>query len=96
MKVTYIGECAAGCVVFGGLVLPHGEEVEVTNQALFNKLSHNSHFVTKADKETEQIDATDQAYALAEKSGIDLTTVTATGTNGKVTVSDVRNHGSQG
>ena len=53
MKFRYIGDCEAGYVKFGDLVMPEGEAVEVTGP-LATKLSKNPHFEAVTDEEAEQ------------------------------------------
>lgn len=43
----------------------------------------------KADTSEEEVDATDEARALAEAHGIDLSTVQGTGANGRILKKDV-------
>src|SRR5690606_2747291 len=43
----------------------------------------------KADTDEEEVDATDEARALAEAHGIDLSTVQGTGANGRILKKDV-------
>lgn len=55
MKFRYIGDCEAGYVKFGDLVMPEGEAVEVTG-LLATKLSKNPHFEAVTDEEAEEIE----------------------------------------
>lgn len=52
MKFRYTGQCDAGYVKFGDVVMPEGEAVEVPNW-LSKKLANNSHFEAVAEEAAE-------------------------------------------
>lgn len=63
-------------------------ELEVTNPVV----PPEPEAQPEAQTEPPDLDATDRAIEVAAELGIDLTTVTGTGSNGRITVEDVRDH----
>ena len=84
---------------FGGLEYVHYEWRRVPNdqheeaQRLYEQEYLDLLIEKAAEPEPEEIDATEAAIELAESLGIDLASVSGTGVDGRILVSDVRAHG---
>ena len=71
--------------------------IKTLNTTMPPGLFHEAFCLPEPEPEPEpepvkQVDATDHAFQLAEESGVDLADIEGTGKDGKITVTDVREH----